>query len=246
MNRKVYLDGELGAKFGSEFEIYAKSFSDIMRCLNTNFPELREYLLECHEKNIGFLCQVGDEGLQDEEELFLSLGEGDVYISPQPAGSKSGLGKILAAIALVVVAIYAPQLLATYTGSIAGTSVTVAGSLGTALAGTLGVGWQIAAFALIGTAVNLALTGIQQIMAPDPSVDGPEREGDSSYLFRGAEQTILEGDPVPVVYGQLRVPGRPIGFEIRNKKNTFSNTYGGPGGGYGPFGWGYYYNFHQR
>jgi len=90
MIRKVYLDGEMAEKFGSEFAIKAKTTADVFRNLECNFPEMRQYLMECHEKDIGFLCQVGDEALQDEEELLLSLGEGDVYISPQPAGSKSG------------------------------------------------------------------------------------------------------------------------------------------------------------
>jgi predicted phage tail protein len=234
MMRKVYLDGEMAEKFGSEFTVNAKRMADVFRCLECNFPELREYLLECHEKDIGFLCQIGDEGIQDEEELLLSLGEGDVYISPQPAGSKSGIGKILAAIALVVVAIYAPYL---YYGGMQGlgaaAGATAAGGIGSVTSLGLALGGTFS-LATLGLAVNLALTGLQQIMAPDPSVDTPDT-AESSYLFQGAEQTIVEGDPVPVLYGQLRVPGRPIGFEIRNKENTFSSNYGG--GTYGGKWW---------
>ena len=135
MERKVYLEGAIAKKFGSEFTIYAESVADVWRCLNCNFPELREYLIECHEKNIGFLCQVGEKGLQDEEELLLSLEEGDIYISPQPAGSKSGLGKILAAIALVVVAIYAPYLFYGGFNGLAYTSAAYGGLAGVAAGG---------------------------------------------------------------------------------------------------------------
>lgn len=219
MMRKVYLDGEMAEKFGSEFTINAKRMSDVFRCLECNFPELREYLMECHEKDIGFLCQIGDEGLQDEEELLLSLGEGDVYISPQPAGSKSGLGKILAAIAIVALVAVGGYLAV---GFVPGATTTTGALLG-GLKFAATTWWGLAA---LGVAVNLALTGLQQIMAPDPSVDTPDA-AESSYLFQGAEQTIIEGDPVPVLYGQLRVPGRPIGFEIRNKENTFGSNYGG-------------------
>ena len=222
MIRKVYLDGEMAEKFGSEFAIKAKTMADVFRNLECNFPEMRQYLMECHERDIGFLCQIGDEGLQDEEELLLSLGEGDVYISPQPAGSKSGIGKILAAIALVVVAIYAPYLFQP------GIAYGAAAAQGTIISTGLALG-GIYSTALIGLAVNLALTGIQQMMAPDPSVDDFNNDRETSYLFQGAEQNIVEGDPVPVVYGQLRVPGRPIGFEIRNKENVFSNGWTGGG-----------------
>lgn len=220
MMRKVYLEGEMAERFGSEFTIYAERMSDVFRCLECNFPELRQYLIDCHEKDIGFLCQVGHKGLDDEEELLLSLQEGDVYISPQPAGSKSALGKILAAVAIIALVYFAPQLMLA-SANLGG----AAGSIGMSIAGFT----MAATPVLIGVAVNLALTGIQQMMAPDPSVDNPDTPiAENSYLFSGAEQNILEGDPVPIVYGQLRIPGRPIGFEIRNKENVFANySFGG-------------------
>jgi predicted phage tail protein len=227
MMRKVYLDGEMARKFGSEFTIKATSMAEVFRCLECNFPEMRQYLIECHENSIGFLCKEGDKGLQDEEELLLSLAEGDIYISPQPAGSKSGFGKILAAIAIVA-------LVAVGGAVIAGGGIqALGGGLGALKAGFVasGIVGQIA----VGVAINLALTGIQQLMAPDPSVDTADT-GEDSYLFQGAEQSILEGDPVPVLYGQLRVPGRSIGFEVRNKENTYtSSNYGG--GTYGGRWW---------
>ena len=55
-------------------------------------------------------------------------------------------------------------------------------------------------------------------MAPDPSVDNNQ---DESYLFQGTGQTLIEGDPVPVLYGKLRVPGRPISLQVRNEKLNY-------------------------
>jgi len=234
MERKVYLEGAIAKKFGSEFTIYAESVADVWRCLNCNFPELREYLTECHEKNIGFLCQVGDKGLDDEEEMLLKMGEGDIFISPQPAGSKSGLGKILAAIAIVAIVVWSGgQALALANASAAAagastTAITFGSALAAGMSSTLGL-------LAVGVAVNLAITGIQQMMAPDPGVDSPNvSAGENSYLFQGSEQSVLEGDPVPVAYGELRIPGRPIGFELRNKQNVYSNYYYNGGYGYVP------------
>src|SRR6056300_1139043 len=159
MERKVYLEGAIAKKFGSEFTIYAESVADVWRCLNCNFPELRQYLIECHEKNIGFLCQVGDKGLDDEEEMLLKIGEGDIFISPQPAGSKSGLGKILAAIAIVA--------LVAVGGAIAlGANTALAGgAFGGGIMSGLSAGLAYAAgstlgLLALGVAVNLALTGL--------------------------------------------------------------------------------------
>ena len=224
MERKVYLEGSLAEKFGSEFTIYAESVADVWRCLSANFPELHRFLIDCHEKDIGFICKVGENPLQEDEDLLLKMDEGDVFISPQPAGSKSAFAKILLAV-IIIATIYVTGAFGTKAMSF-GLSESAAAAAGVA-AGTIGTSTLIA----LGVAVNLALMGVQQLMAPDPSMDIPENTPESSYLFRGAEQTILEGDPVPVVYGELRVPGRPIGFELRNKENVYSNYYSN--GGYG-------------
>ena len=52
-------------------------------------------------------------------------------------------------------------------------------------------------------AANLALAGIQQIMAPDPAVD---QDSPTNYLFSGGGNNAKEGDPIPLLYGELRVP----------------------------------------
>jgi len=234
MERKVYLEGSLAEKFGSEFTIYAESVADVWRCLNANFPELHKFLIDCHEKDVGFICKVGENPLQENEELLLKMGEGDVFISPQPAGSKSAFAKILIAVVIIAAMAYGGAFAAG--GWAVGTGATGTGMFAGLSAGLSG--WGMLA---VGVALNLAMTGIQQLMAPDPSLDIPENTPESSYLFRGAEQTVLEGDPVPVVYGELRVPGRPIGFELRNKENVYSNYYSNGGYGWYP-GNGRYYS----
>ena len=103
MKRKVILEGEIGDRFGREFTINADSFKDVVRCLNSNFPDFHKYLLEADEKDVGFTFQVGESALSDERELFLNYPEGAMVISALPAGSKSGGAKILAAILIVAV-----------------------------------------------------------------------------------------------------------------------------------------------
>lgn len=218
MERKIYLEGELGAKFGKEYTMNVNSFSEVLRCLECNFSNFREYLNSCAENNIGFVCEVAGKPLKSEAELLLQYREGDMLISPLPMGSKSGGAKILAAIAITMLAVYLPQL-TTFTGkTIGGYAPTVQGSLKAAMSGAMGEGAQIAALTSIGLATNLALAGIQQIMAPDPSVDNDQ---DESYLFQGTGQTLVEGDPVPILYGKLRVPGRPISTQVRNERLNY-------------------------
>ena len=51
------------------------------------------------------------------------------------------------------------------------------------------------------------------------------KHGESTKL-NGKQQNIIEGDPVPVLYGKLRVPGQTINFETSNK--TRQTTGSGP------------------
>lgn len=218
MKRKIYLDGELGEKYGRELTMNVGTVAEVFRCLEANYPGVKQYLLDAHERGIGFLCEVAGTPIETEAELIMEFPEGSFYISPQPVGSKSGPLKIIIGIALVALAFYAPLIfpgLQVAAGQAAGAGFTLAGTAGTA---------QLVV-AMIG--VNLALTGLSQVLAPDPSTDGPEQ--DDNYLFQGSGQTIVEGDPIPVLYGRLRIPGRPISFQVRNQYQEIRNVqdYGG-------------------
>ena len=224
MKRKVILEGEIGDKFGKEFTIDAASFKDVILCLKGNFPDFQKYLVDAVEKDIGFSCEVGGKPLSDEKELFLRYPEGAMVISAVPSGSKGGGGKIFAALALAALFLIPGGAL--YVAGTAAQSATVAGIAGAtttsaAIAATAG-SLTFAGTMVAGLALNLAMVGFQQIMAPDPSVDsGPQEE---SYLFKGTGQIAIEGDPVPILYGRLRVPARPISMEIRNSSQAFTNV----------------------
>ena len=216
MLRNIYLEGEMGERFGTGFQVNAPKIADVIKCIECNHPDFRGYLIECHEKNIGFEIDIANSKLDYVEELLMNLQEGDVTITPLAAGSKSGGGKILGAIALAALAMWgAPFLLGTsfVPGTVAaGGTITSMPVLATpGLLGTAGAGLGAVQMGLGMMALNLAMSGITQAMAPDPATDADMEE---SYLFNGNQQNIVEGDPVPVLYGRLRVPGQPINFEV--------------------------------
>jgi len=223
MQRKIYLEGELGEKFGTSFTVHAENMQEIFRCIDANHDGFKKYLIDCHEKNVGFVIDVADKNIQHEPELLLPLKEGDVTVTVVPAGSK-GFGKILAAIAVIAVVVAAPymagmvtvQTAGLGTAAISGTlttgsfaaAVSAGGFMGAVSAG-LGAAGMMGTMAM-GLATNLAMTGLSEMMAPDPAKDTDQ---ESSYMFNGAEQNVIEGDPVPVLYGNLRIPGQPIVFD---------------------------------
>jgi predicted phage tail protein len=204
MMRNIYLEGELGDRYGRELRANVDSVRDAFRLIEANYPDFKTYLVRCHEKDIGFTVEVAGKSIEKEEDLIFPIQSGDIVISAIPAGSKSGGAKILAAIVIIVATFYfGPGVQASF-------QALAAGAAGTA---------ELLTIAAVQLSLSLAMTGIQQLMAPDPATDSDEP---ASYMFNGSEQNVIEGDPVPILYGELRVPGRPIAFSVVNNSFTFS------------------------
>lgn len=206
MLRDIYLEGELGEKFGKVRQIEANSFEDVLRCLSANFEDFKTYLADCYKKEIYFYWKINDQLITNPEEFYLNYPEGAMVITPVPAGSikkyVKGALKILAGAALIITG-----------GALAAGILTFGLTAGTAFA--------------VGTAMGLAGQylfgmGMFEILSEDPA----SNDQDTSYLFQGAQMNISEGDPIPVCYGHLRIPGRQISFEIRNEDSVISNTGG--------------------
>ncbi len=205
----------MGTLYGDHHEIHAKNTSDILKCLEANFPSIRQYLATAVEQGVEFSLLVNDQ-YTEESNLLEDLKEGDVTISPIVSGAKSGGAKILAAAAIFAVLLIPGGAAAVGMGS---NMVKATSTIGGALANA-GGGYALAATTAMSIATNLALTGISQLMAPDPSVD---REEENGYLYSGNSSSIVEGDPVPVLYGELLIPGQPISFAIKSVSQTAVN-----------------------
>ena len=208
MQHSVYLQGELGERFGNKFIVNTNNYADVFKCINANRPEFLPYVRKCHEEDINFIVETED-GTIDHTDILTPISKGDITISLAPAGSKSGIGKILAAVAIIAFLVFNPLALA---GVPQGASLITAAMT----AGGLSAGATFAVMAGFQLATSLAISGIQQIMAPDPAVD---QDAPTNYLFSGGASNSVEGDPVPVLYGELRVPGRAIALDIRQGGN---------------------------
>ena len=191
--RKVILQGHLGDKYGSSWEIEANTYQEIFSCIEANYPSFRKDLIDIAEAGGDIDIQSGEKFLELEE-MFYPLDADTIIITPLPAGAKSGGAKILAAIAIVALAFVLAPVSATFAA---------------AAAGQVGATY----FALTATfllAANLALTGIAQLLAPDPSVD----TNDQDYLFSAPENTVASGSVVPVLFGEMIVGGVVISSGI--------------------------------
>jgi len=222
---QVKLLGELGDKFGSDWASESNSVRDIFRLIDCQVDGLKEYLAECQEKNIGFTIQNGEDFIEDAEDLVMPVLKDTVIITAVPAGSGKGLGKIIAGLLILAAMFFIPgsaTLFTTAPSSLSGFGLTTAQTLGATSGGTL-IGLNTLGSAVMMIGINLALTGIAEMSAPDAG----KGNDDESYFFNGAENNIEQGAPVPLLYGKMKIGGTPIaqGFAPGRIKNTRGYIY---------------------
>ena len=216
---QVKLMGELGEKFGSEWECVDTSIRDILKCIDCQTEGLKDYLSECHLKNVQFSIQTGENLIEEYPELYLNVAKEEVIITPVPAGSGKGLGKLITGLLLLAAMFFMPGLGAFMTTGgtqVAGgyVATTTAGGLSVATVGgtsmqaalASGATLSMSGMAVMMLGTNLALMGLAEMSAPDPD----KTTDDPSYLFNGAENHIEQGQPVPLLYGELTVGASPI------------------------------------
>lgn len=239
---QVKLMGEMGQKFGENWSSADSSIRDILKLIECQTEGLADFLAECHQKNIQFSIQKGKDLIEEFPELYLNTNADEIIITPVPAGSGKGLGKLIAGLLLLAALFFMPGTAAFFTNAgAAGGASTVggtfaAGGMSAASAmsygATLTLNWGGMAVAMLG--VNLAMMGLMQMSAPDPD----DTTDDPSYLFNGAENHIEQGQPVPLLYGEMTIGGSVIhqgfapGINRNGNTNNRSNR-GGPRGGGG-------------
>jgi len=183
MLRKIKLYGKLATFIGHRvLEADVASAAEAVRFLLANWPELEAHMNDQH-----YRVTVGTYDL-DLEELHHPAGAAPISFVPVVAGAGGGVGKIIAGIALIALAIvFAPG------GALASAAFTLGSQAVTVIAG-------------IG--ISLALGGVAQLLTPTPKVpQGADGQDDprKSYSFSGIQNTSRQGTPVPIVYGETLV-----------------------------------------
>ena len=72
---------------------------------------------------------------------------------------------------------------------------------------------------LIGA--SLAMQGISEMMMPGPEVDGTEEN--KNFLFQGPVNTMTQGAPIPLAYGELIVGGAPVSIGFSSTPISISD-----------------------
>lgn len=217
--QRVRLLGELGELFGEEHTYYnLRHPADAIKLLCINKPAFKDYLLKSEENGIGFKVIQADAEM-GYEELLLPLGHHDLVVTPVLTGSGGGgVGKILAGVGLIAFSILTAGAGAGFLGLGAGLT-----------AGTFTLG-AAASVAIGSIGASLVLGGVAQLISPQPKIpqlggfgdfansrfgsrnrtNGPQSvtrglDGQQSYGYTGAVNTIGVGQTVPLAYGKVLI-----------------------------------------
>lgn len=221
MQQVVRLLGDLGERYGAE-HVYQnlRTPADAIKLLCINYPAFKTELIAAHESGIGYrVLQAGvDLNLDD---LHLPIGQNDLIVTPVLVGQDGG-GQILAGIGLIAASFLFPG----------------AGLFGASAFGAFG-GPIAAASTLtsIGTALSvvgasMVLGGVTQMLSPQPELPNggvsvrndfqatrPESvnrgfDGQQSYAYLGAQNTVGVGATIPVAYGKVLIGSHVISADV--------------------------------
>ena len=186
--KTIRLYGALGA----EFAACTDSRRQPRPCALLRAAALERRMLDSGDKGVRYACFIGRRNLA-EDELSLPAGQDEIRIAPMPAGAKrGGLFQVILGVAMIAASFIPGLNVAMWSGTTATWSAGLA-SMGAAM----------------------ALSGVAQLRAQQQLLsvkDGPDNG--ASYNFNGPVNTTAQGNPVPVIYGEMIVGSATISAGI--------------------------------
>lgn len=173
--REVRLYGIAGTRFGRVHRLAVSSTAEAVRALSVLLPGFWKFLLEARDNGLTFAVFNGRRNLS-KDELDAPVGDDAIRIAPVIIGSKSGgLFQTILGAALMVVG---------------------------AVASFYGQPWGAQ---LMGLGASMALGGIVQMLSPQQAGLAGVADNGTSYYFNGPVNSAAQGEPVPLVYGEMLV-----------------------------------------
>lgn len=200
----IRLLGEAGRRFGRRFQLAVKTPAEAVRALCVQIPALRQYLLDSEDHGIRWRVVTDHATGLDEEQLFWPLSK-RLVLAPIPTG-RGAVGRIVGGVALLAATFLIPGA-AAWLGPTAVSLIT-------------------------GVSVSLIFGGVAELLTPTPkmsnvggSVGGGPTSGRSqeeqarSFTFDKSNANTIQGEVVPVLYGERIIGALPVlsfGLELQN------------------------------
>lgn len=202
--KTIKLGGVLGRKFGRTFRFAVESAAEAICALGSQLPGFGAFLTQSKDKGLAYATFYGRRNI-GEEELQLPCGADEICIMPVVIGHKNG-GWLQIVLGVVLL----------FAAAVAGLFQMYP------LAAALGqMGWAM----IIG--------GVIQLLTPQPKGTGTSDrpENTPSNFFNGPINTQAQGNPVPVLYGELIVGSKVLSAGITAVDQAIIPTTGAAAGG---------------
>lgn len=184
----VIIHGELGTIYGKTHQFKVNKLLDITKALNANNFGFKDFILSRFLEGFDYVFinpENPNKQWRTAEELQAEKAPSEIHIVPTVGGA----GAVAAVVAVVVKAVVAA---ATWLGS------------GTFLANLA-----------VGMLINGAMALLFPVEIPEPPTQTPESKIDqASYIFTNLKNNSVQGFPVPLVYGELRLGSNIIGTDV--------------------------------
>ena len=187
---EIRLHGPLAAQFGKVWNLEVSTPAEALRAIEVNAKGFLKKLVELDKEGLGFRLKTNTHDLA-EDELTCKIGRTmkRLDIIPVVKGS-SAVTRIIVGVALVAAAVY-----------LGPAAYAVAGWGGTGVVGSMG------ASVLMGMGVSLALGGISELLTPKVGTSDFQNDSTQSWTLNGPGNTVDQGYPVPVIYGEVLTGG---------------------------------------
>jgi predicted phage tail protein len=185
----VIIHGELGKIFGANHTFKLERLIDVVKAINANNPGFKEHILSLFQKGVNYNMvnlKKPNQKWDSIDDYSKEEAPDELHLVPEIAGA----GGVAAA-----VAVYAVSVVATTLGF-------------TAVAGIL-----------TNLAVGLLIQGIMSLLfpveLPKTSAQTTETKIDtSSYIFTNLQNNAIQGFPIPLVYGEMRIGSNIIATNV--------------------------------
>lgn len=182
----IRLNGELGKKFGRVHKFAVNSVAEAVRFMSAVIPGFQQELMNSQDRGVTYAVFVGKQNINEDQIESRANGK-TIKIAPVIRGSKR----------------------AGAFQTILGTVLVIVGAVLTAFGyGEFGV--PIMKFGGL-----MAAGGVIQLLSPQQNISSKNNPANgTSYNFSGPENTTAQGNPVPLLYGEMIVGSAVISAGI--------------------------------
>lgn len=184
---KIIIKGEMGKRFGKEWDLHVNTPNEALRLIDANVGGLFRWIRANLPKYESYkvLCEFpdGKREYMNTNTYFAANGVSKVTFIPVVAGA-SGKIKAVAGVVLMIAAVA----LEYFSG---GTMTAVS-------------------HMIFMTGMSLTIGGVVEMMAPKPKANNAASENINSHYFNGSENVIDQGSPVQLIYGECLVGSQVV------------------------------------